>query len=703
MNGSSAARTAWAVCTGSLALLGASLLLIALAWPSPPPDGFVAWPGQAITIVGAMGAPVLGLVILTRRPEHRYGWLWSGYGVLMSAYLAARTYVTYATARPESLPGRDVVAVAADLSWMAWLTLTPFLLLWFPTGRVPSPGWRWASRAAVLGGVLMLGAGAVSPRLGVVPLANPIGLPGDLGAGLTVVADVGVYLVFATVVAASVSMVVRYREATEHERRQIAWFAGAAGGLGLFFLTDPFLELPGVWDALLEVAALAVLYLAVGIAIVRHGLYDVDRVLNRTLVYVTLTALLLGTYVLVVGYLGSVLPGRSDTVVSLAATGLVAVLFAPLRDRLQQGVNRFMYGQRTDPYTVVSELGRRLETVSAPDDVAATIVEAIARTLDLPRVELWLAEGEALRLAAVHGRSPDATTVSGPDEVVGARGISSALPLTHRGQAVGTLAVAPRHATRGLTRGEQQLLRELTVHIGPAAHAVGLTAELRTRLADLRRSREQLVASQQEERLRIHRDLHDGLGPVLASMRLRLEACLDQVPPTAPALGADLERLHDLVGRATADIRTLVHDLHPPELARAGLTGALREHCDRFSRETGIDVRLEAPADLDLPAAVQVATLRIVQESLVNVDKHAEAERVEVRLEQSDGVLVARVSDDGRGVGDLTRSAGSGVGSMQARATHLGGTLCVAPTSSGGTVVTARLPTQGRLEGAVGR
>lgn len=687
-----AALLAWSLSLGSLALLVAALVVIGRAWSAPLPEGFVSWPGQLAWALGAVGAPVLGGVVAARRPENPYGWVWLAYAAAVAVMVWTRAYVSHSAAEPGALPLQGFVAVAGDVAWALWLGLIPFLLLLFPTGRPPSRRWRWVARTTSLGVALMVVPGTLAPELGTVPLDNPVGLSGDSGALMLGLASVGVYLVLAGMVAGALSLVPRYRAAQTPERRQITWFGYAAALVGLFALLDPFLELPGAWDAVHETVVFGVLYLAVGIAILRHGLYDIDRLVNRTLVYATLTACLVGTYVLVVGYLGSVFDGRGNAVVSLFATALIAVLFAPLRDRLQQGVNQLMYGDRVDPYTVISHLARRLETASAPEEVLSTIVDTVARPLDLRQVEIWYVDGTTLRLGAVHGRRPEVSTVDDVSALAHVRGIAQVLPLTHQGENVGALCVAPPHGATEMSAGDRELLRDLAAQVGPATHAVGLTAELRSSLAELRRSREQLVTSQQEERLRIHRDLHDGLGPVLASMRLRLEACLESVQDRTPALATDLERLHELVGQATADLRSLVYDLHPPALAQLGLVGALRQHCARFARETGLSVQLTAPSEVDAPAATQVALFRIAQEALLNVDKHAAASSVDVSLESCDAELRLSVRDDGAGLGGRPRGRGAGLGSMAARAELLGGALQVRSGPELGVLVTVRIP-----------
>lgn len=184
--------------------------------------------------------------------------------------------------------------------------------------------------------------------------------------------------------------------------------------------------------------------------------------------------------------------------------------------------------------------------------------------------------------------------------------------------------MTPRGPGEGFSPADRQLLRDLATQSGAAVHAVQLAMALRASLEDLKRSRERLVAAQEEERRRVQRDLHDGLGPALASMRLRLEACLEEAQEETP-LADDLERLYELVGQATGDIRRLVYDLRPPILDQLGILPALRQHCERFGRESGIKVRFEAEEGLPIPAAAEVALLRVAQEALLNVDKHARA------------------------------------------------------------------------------
>ncbi|QIN79168.1 GAF domain-containing protein [Rubrobacter marinus] len=468
-----------------------------------------------------------------------------------------------------------------------------------------------------------------------------------------------------------------------------------------------------------DVTAITLAYflipLSIGAAILRYRLWDIDLIVNRALVYGALTACVVGLYVLLVGGAGALLQARGNLLVSVLATGLVAVLFAPLRDRLQRAVDRLMYGERDEPYAVLSRLGERLSATLEPRVVLPVIVEDVAEALRLPHVAIWLADGDALRVVAAHGGAPpekavrDADAVEklrrepdglrpedlGPSNPCGSAlarsGAELVLPLAHRGELVGALSVASRGPGEDFSPADRRLLRDLATRSGAAVHAVRLTVALSDSLEDLRRSREKLVAAQEEERRRIQRDLHDGLGPVLASMRLRLEACLDAAQEARTPLAGDLERLYELVGQATADIRRLVYDLRPPILDQLGLVPALRQHCERFARETGVEVRFEADDGLSVPAAAEVALLRVAQEALLNVSKHAGASRVDVRLERRNDGLELKIRDDGSGLRANGRD-GKGIGSMRERAELLGGALRLTAQPGVGTEAAVRIP-----------
>jgi signal transduction histidine kinase len=518
---------------------------------------------------------------------------------------------------------------------------------------------------------------------------NPLGIEG-LGA-FTEAADALGFIATPVMLLVSVAAVfVRWRRAGGIEREQLKWLvyvaiivvASLVGGLASasYFGEGSYL---GFLAFSAGIAGLTVgVPVAIGVAVLRHHLYDIDLLINRTLVYAALTAAVVGVYVSVVGTVGAFLQARHELALSLFATGLVAVAFQPLRDRLQRGVNRLMYGDRDEPYQVLSRLGRRLEATLAPDQTLEVIVQTVRDALRLPYAAIGLrGESGSLAIAAMSGRSV-------PHPV--------SLPLSYHGEAVGELLLGPRPGETALTPADRRLLEDLARQAGVAVHAVRLTT-------DLQRSRERLISAREEERRRLRHDLHDELGPALASMSLQMAAARNLIPHEQAAI-AILNTVKAQMQEAVADVRRVVAALRPPTLDELGLVGAVREHAARLSHD-GLTVLVETPRPLPpLPAAVEVAAYRISREALTNVARHADARSAVVRLAVVDGSpsldsaslsagrwLDIRVTDDGRGIAPDALT-GTGLISMRERAAELGGTFCVGPRLDGGTELVARLP-----------
>jgi signal transduction histidine kinase len=487
----------------------------------------------------------------------------------------------------------------------------------------------------------------------------------------------------------------RYTLVSDHvQRQQSKWLIF---GFALSLLLDiPYLGLPGLFPALaapsspyllLNVTATELFHvsvpLAIGLAILRYRLWDIDIIINRTLVYGTLTVSVIGLYVLVVVGLGSIIQARGNLLLSLLATGLIAMLFQPSRERLQQAVNRLMYGERDDPYKVISYLGQRLEAALAPQAVLPTIVETVTGALKLPYAAISLEQDGEDMIAASSGR---------------AAGELTRLPLVYRGEPIGDLLLAPRARGEPFSSADRALLADLARQAGIAVHAVRLTTDLQRLTQELQRSRTQLVTAREEERRRLRRDLHDGLGSVLASLNWRsgaLRTVLARDPVAADALV--VEQQHTIQA-AIGDIRRLVYDLRPPALDELGLIGAIREQAAKQSAKAvrnspqGLQVEVCVPDHLPaLPAAVEVAAYRIVQEALTNVARHAHAHHCSLRLSCAEELLEIDITDDGMGL-PVEHHVGMGLLSIRERAEELGGRCEVKGLPEGGTRVRAFLP-----------
>jgi signal transduction histidine kinase len=572
-----------------------------------------------------------------------------------------------------------------SFEFIAWYSFALFFYL-FPDGRF-TPGWtRWA--AAVLLPLFVLWNFASDTPFA--PLNWPVWLS----------------VPFISLQWASwlFSPVYRYRRISNAvERQQTKWVVFAVVVIILMIALTSFIGafVPGfalmseeqptpqsfaymlvMW---LLSPVMALLPIAIAFSIMRYHLWDIDRFINRTLVYGTLTAFVIVTYVVVVGGLGALFQRNGNFFFSLLATGLIAVVFQPVRERLQRLVNRLLYGERDDPYGVLSRLGQKLEATLEPDSVLPTIVETVAQTLKLPYAAILLRDAEAnsVEVAAVCGSPPSPFRPSSIGRGVG----GEVLPLTYQHQLIGELHVAPRSPDEPFTSAERRLLEDIAAQTAVAVHNVRLTT-------DLQRSREQLVAAREEERRRLRRDLHDGLGPKLAGQTLKLEAALDSLDSETEIARALLKETMAESQSVIAEIRRLVYGLRPPALDQLGLCTAVREQAAQYQQK-GLQVTVNAPDALPpLPAAVEVAAYRIIQEALTNMTRHAQARRCAVSLAVGQALEI-EIRDDGCGLPPEIR-AGVGLASMRERAEEIGGSCVIESQKNGGVVVTAQLPLTSR-------
>ena len=472
----------------------------------------------------------------------------------------------------------------------------------------------------------------------------------------------------------------RYHKiSTPDERQQTKWvlfgfalwtFYIVISSYPYFYLTSLPPGSPLPWWASISTLgwwlSTAILPVTMTIAVTRSRLWNIDVVINRTLVYGTLTAATMAMYVLVVGILGNLLQVGNSSFIAFLTTGLVAILFQPLRERLQRGVNRMMYGERDNPVAVLSKLGEELEHTGSPQNALSSITETVAKTLKLPYVAIEL--GANREVAASYG-------LPKPELI--------RLPMIYQTETSGYLVVAQRAPGESFSSSERQLLENIAHQAGAAAHAAKLTA-------DLRLSRHRLVTAREEERRRIRRDLHDGLGPQLASQTLTLTAArriLQENPQAADDL---LKEAIKHAQTATDDIRRVVYDLRPPALDDLGLKGAIQAHIHKIELG-GLEINLETPDTMpSLPAAVEVACYLIIQEALTNVIRHSNAKYCEIIL-STNGSLHIEIRDQGRGI-PAQPNRGVGLDSMRQRAEELDGSFQIISTPTSGTKLIVDLP-----------
>jgi two-component system NarL family sensor kinase len=650
---------------GTLAIAGLALLVLGA---NAMPAADVA---RQLVRVGA-GIPLLllGALMLARVPRHPIGWILCAAALGMLFAFAGGQYAIYS---------HYVDPLPAD-GWIGWvdewasapLVLVPSVaLLLFPTGAPPSPRWRpwlWCGLAAP---VLIALEGALGPGDDLAFNDNP--LYGDAtAASVGEPFGIGWIMAFPAMFAGVAAIAVRRRSAEGEEREQLRLLLRAALVVVAAFVACLIgaLATPAAFDvgAFVAIVSLALLAATMAVAILRHRLYGLDVFVNRALVFSALTTVLGGLYVAAVLGVGHLLDQDVQFGVALVATGLVAVAFQPLRERVQRAVSRLLHGRRDEPYAAISTLGRRLGEAMAPTRVLPVMVETIGDELRLPYVAVELADSRG-EPAAVHG-APDA-------------GIALRLPLVHAGERVGTLLIGARAQGEPLAEADRRLLEDFARRASAAASAVALSIEVQ-------RSRERLVTAREEERRRLRGDLHDGLGPTLAGAVLTIDAARRVLATDPEAADALLDRAAASVEGTVADVRRLVYGLRPPALDQLGLTGALRQQAATLSGAE-LTCAVTAPNPLPpLPAAVEAATFRIAQEALTNVARHAHARHAEVSIAVGE-TLRLEVADDGCGVAP-DRVAGVGLTSMRERATELGGSFELAARPGGGTVLRVELP-----------
>lgn len=609
---------------------------------------------ESVYVLSALTAPVLGVLLVRRVPHNPIGWLLLATGAAGALAAAAMSFA-------------DVLVGAWFNQWSPWLTiaLLPVPLLVFPDGQLPSPRWRLLWRAALAGVVLpalLLAAAAVFEPWRLTDVDAVVPPAAELLRRLAI--TTGFLLLAITSLSGLLAIALRWRRAHDRTRAQLR-VLGAGTVVIVALLAVEVVTGQGV----LGLAAMA-LPVSMTIAILRHRLLDLDTLINRSLVYAVLTAAVVGTYAAVVTGLGALLGDSWSWGPSVIATGLIAVAFQPLRERVQRAANRLLYGDRDDPYAVVSRLGERLERAVDPDAVLPGIVATVESSLQVPYVAVQLRVGDGYQTAADNGRTAvDVAPV--------------AYPMTYLDEEVGRLLVSPRSPSHPFTAAEDALLRSLARQAGVAARSVRL-------LADLRHSRERIVRGREEERRRLRRDLHDGLGPRLSGLLMQIGA--GQVALRRGSLPPDLLATVEAELRTcVAEVRRVIDDLRPPALDELGLVGAVRRQVEATAG-AALEVTVSADEPLGaLPAAVEVAAYRIVAEAVTNVVKHAEAQHCTVAIASDGATLRLEVADDGVGFRG-PRPDGVGLGSMRERAEELGGTLTLDARPGGGTRVRATLP-----------
>jgi len=688
-----------------LALAGAVLTVVA-SGPLTTSDtisNFATAP--AAVLYATLGA------LVVRRAGNVIGWFVLGVGAGTAVMGSASAYAVLGIAHPGTLPAPELMAVLAEWSFVPVFTAIIFMLLLFPSGTLPSPRWRPFAALTVLATALALIGFVVHPRLIGLPapggssasllVANPLGID-SLGPVLSTVLigtlDSWGVVTTALLAAATVSLAVRYGSGGREVRKQIKWIMVAAVVLtvsqlaALLAIAATGTEsnpVTAVAYAVVPVVALLGIPALITVAILKHGLYQIDVIVNRALRYGLLSAALTAIYVLIVVGIGTTAGYAGGPLLNAAAALAIAVLFQPLRRRAQLLANRIVYGQRATPYQVLSDFAQDMADQLDVDVAMDRMASVLAAATGAVRVEVWVRVGPRLRPQAAwpHGSTPSAPVpLAGSDVLPAFDAATRAVAVRHGDELLGAVTVQkPRN--EAVSAAEDKLLEHLASQAGLVLRNVRLTAELQARIDDLRASRRRLVQAQDTERHRIERNLHDGAQQQLVALNIQLtllEGAADD-PGEVRQITGDLRTG---LRAALDDLRALARGIYPQLLADQGLRAALRAQADRAP----LPVEVDADGIGRYPREAEATAYFCILEALQNVAKYARASRATVALSCPDGQLGFTVTDDGDGFDPAKATHGTGLQGMADRLAAVGGTLRIDSAPGSGTAISGTLP-----------
>jgi signal transduction histidine kinase len=697
---------ATAVAWSSVAVLSlAGAVLTVVAWGDLNTSDAVTnlWTPPAAVLYATLGA------LVVRRAGNVIGWFLLVIGASMAVMPSASAYAVLGIAHPGTLPAPELVGLLAEWSFVPVFAGLVFMLVLFPSGTLPSPRWRPFAALALLATALAMAGFVVHPRLVALPapggvsvtFANPLGIE-SLGPVLSTVliGTLNGLGALATVLlaAAFVSLVVRYRSGGRVVRQQIKWITLAAVALAVCQLAA-LLAIAATGDGpnpvttavylVTPIIALFGIPALITVAILKHGLYQIDVIINRAIVYGLLSAALTAIYVLIVVGIGTTAGYAGGPLLNAAAALAIAVLFQPLRRRAQLVANRIVYGQRATPYQVLSDFAQDMAGQLDVDVALDRMASVLAAATGAVRVEVWVRVGPRLRAQATW---PHGSTPSGPVPLAGSAVLPAfdaatrAVAVRHGDELLGAITVQ-KPKNEAVSAAEDRLLEHLASQAGLVLRNVRLTAELQARIDDLRASRRRLVRAQDEERHRIERNLHDGAQQQLVALNVQLTLLEDAAD--------DPGEVREITGELRAglraaldDLRALARGIYPPLLADRGLSAALHAQAGKAP----LPVEVEADGIGRYPREAEAAAYFCILEALQNVAKYARASRAFVALSCPDGRLGFTVTDDGDGFDPTKATHGTGLQGMADRLAAVGGALRVDSAPGSGTTVSGTLP-----------
>jgi signal transduction histidine kinase len=666
-------------------MLGLLTVTIWLTWVNGSFEVFVL-----LAVLMMLGYGTVGAFLASRGRGGPLGWLMLviALGFVLTGLTEEFLTYRFVTNPRSSLP---LVGAAAWLTnWLFVLVFAPIplVLLLFPTGRVQSPRWRWLPLTIIA--VASVGTLATILRPGPVDteharILNPTGVE-SLGSVIDPVLFLGGAALLVASVLSVPSLFIRYRGARGDERQQIRWLAYLAG-LAVVLLVGAIVSGWITGESALNAVFFLALFacvgvafpIAIGVAILKYRLYDLDLVVKKTVLYVTVAVGLVALFLVVAVVVGRI-AGRTETG-AIVATAVIGLAFWPALRLSRRVADRLVYGRRATPYEVLSEFSHRVGGSYAAEDVLPRMAEILAGAVGASRAVVWLRIGSELRPVGSSpggGDLPEPVRNSG-DELP-AIPADSAIEVRDRGELLGALGVS-MPANDPMNPSKERLVRDLASQAGLVLRNVRLIEELRA-------SRQRLVAAQDEERRRLERNIHDGAQQQLVALTVKLRL-LEQITKQDPAKGAEMAaQLQAETMEALEDLRDLARGIYPPLLADKGLPAALEAQARKSSLPLAIDAGAVGRLSQDVEAAVYFSCL----EALQNVAKYAEASRVTISIDRTDGLLSFAVADDGVGFDPEATTHGTGLQGIADRLDALGGGLEVRSAPGEGTTLLGHVP-----------
>ena len=659
-----------------------------------------------MTAMGAVGR------LIVRRTGNPIGWIFAVMALGAGLFFITSEYLINALVIGNDLPGTTAAAVAYNLTGAVQAAPLPLVFLLFPTGAPATPRWRWVVRLWVVGAGLTLLWSLLRPNelwgdpRAEASVPNPLGVAGP---GVRALLVVGGGCLLLTGILGIVSLTLRFRRARGEERQQLRWLAfvavlGLADLLLGFALNVVFGENGPAWVTTVNDWGWIVLLMlvavgipaAVTIAILKYRLYEIDVVINKTIVFGALALFITLVYVAIVVGVGQLIGATgANPLLSIGATAVVSLAFQPARSRVQRFANRVVYGKRATPYEVLAQFSERVGGTYATEDVLPRTAHVIAEGTGAERAEIWLHVGDRLRRAAAWPVSDGVPPLPMPDGALPEiPDVDRTAPVRHRDELLGAIAVAkPRGES--LAPAETKLLDDLAGQAGLVLSNVRLTADLEARLeeisrraAELRASRQRIVAAQDEERRRLERNIHDGAQQHLVALAVKLRLAKDLLSKDAERARTMLGELREEVDEASDTLNALSLGIYPPLLEEQGIGPALAAQYQRAK----LPVRFHTDGTRRYPIETEAAVYFCVLEALQNASKYAGAPSIEVRFAEQDGALTFEVHDDGAGFDVGTTQGGTGLQGMRDRLSVLGGDVWIGSEPGRGTTVRGRVP-----------